>query len=502
MLKGLTDKLEPLKILTDEQVEAIHRGTLDVLEEAGVRFEHERALKLFADNGCHVDFGERLVRIPNGLVEDCLRKCPSSFAVKARDTNKNLRMALNTLYLCNSVGARIVNLDTWESRPATIKEQHDGVIVLDALDTCHIIGPYTPYMDIEGIPPAMVQLETNAGTIEYSSKASFTGYSNDSEVFSIMMAKAAGMDLIGMVLASPPLTYFKDSIEAAFRFVEAGFPVYLATGDVYGGTAPATIAGSTISNNAEIIAGLVMVQLIRPGTPVLPGDFTFSMDMRGGHPVFCGVESSLHQVAFAQIWRSYEIPSVAGAPGFPMSKKIDFQSGYEKSLAILTAALSGANLIEWHGCVTSALTWSPVQAVLDDDIAGWIRRFLEGVKVNDETLAIDLIKEVGPIPGYYLNKQHTRQWWRKEQFIPRVADREAYQEWLDKGRKDTIARAQERVDEILSAHKPTPLTSSQKEEIERILKEAREHYKKKGLISDAEWKVYMKTLESPNYWHE
>lgn len=482
MLKGFVRKFKPVRILTDEHVEAIHRGTLDILEETGVRFEHERALKLFADSGCKVDFEDKRVRIPSWLVEECLRKCPSSFVVKARDPKMNLRIGGNTLYFVNSVGMRIADLDTWESRPATITEQHEGVSILDALGNVHMTGPYTPYMEIDGVSPVMTQLETDASTIINSSKASITAFSNDSEIFSIMMAKAAGIDFMGVVFASPPLTYYTEAVEAAFRFLEVGFPILVQSGGVYGGTAPATIAGSTITNNAEIMAGIVLLQLIKPGAAVLPSDFTFPMDMRGGHPAFCALGSSLHQVIFAQIWRTYGLPVEVGAPGYPSSKKIDFQGGYEKSLGILTAALSGANLIECHGCVTSELTWSPVQAVLDDDIAGWVGRFVEGVQVNDETLAIDLIKEVGPIPGFYLNKEHTREWWKKEHFIPKVADREVYQEWLKKGKKDTIALAKERVNDILSTHKPKPLLPGQEGEIDRILEEARKYYKKKGMI--------------------
>ncbi len=122
------------------------------------------------------------------------------------------------------------------------------------------------------------------------------------------------------------------------------------------------------------------------------------------------------------------------------------------------------------------------KAVLDDDIAGMIGRFIEGALVNDDTLAIDLIKAVGPIPGMYLDKAHTRQWWKKEQFIPKAADRLTYPEWLEKGKKSALDYAKDRVEEILATHKPKPLTPSQDEEIDRILAEARAYYKKRGMI--------------------
>jgi len=161
---------------------------------------------------------------------------------------------------------------------------------------------------------------------------------------------------------------------------------------------------------------------------------------------------------------------------------MDYQTGYEKATALVIAALTGANSLSFGGSVHDELSWSPVMAVLDNDIFGMIGRFLEGVEVNQDTLAIDLIEQVGPIPGHYLGTEHTRKWWKKEQFIPKVADRLSYPDWMAKGKKTAIDYAKARVEEILATHKPTPLTSSQEAEIERILEEARSYYKQKGML--------------------
>ena len=139
-------------------------------------------------------------------------------------------------------------------------------------------------------------------------------------------------------------------------------------------------------------------------------------------------------------------------------------------------------------------------AILDDDIVGMIGRFMEGPLVNDETMAIDLINEVGPIPGFYLNQAHTRKWWQKEQFVPKSADRLTYPEWMQRGKKNCLDYAKERMEEILATHKVSPpLTPSQEEDVERILNEARNYYRKKGQITDAEWELYLKDIRSPNY---
>ena len=481
MLKGFNRNLKPLEILSNEEMEAIHKGTLDVLETTGVTFEHKETLQLFADHGCQVDFDKKRARIPGWLVEDSLRKAPSSFALNARDPKNNIRIGGNTLHFSNALGMHTVDLDTWEPRAPTWEENVNAIKVLDSLDTIHYVGCYTPYMEIEGIPAAMVMLEGMANKLRMSSKVIASAYQMDSEVYAIKMARAAGTELLGEVSVSPPMTYSESACKVIYRWIEAGFPIDIGSGGMMGGTAPATIAGSTITNNIEVIAGIVLVQLIKPGTGVMVADFVQPMDMTGGHPVFGSVESALHEAIFTQIFRKYGIPTHHWY-GHSSGKKIDFQSGYEKSMVALLTAMSGTNIVEIHGAMYGELAWNPVQAIIDDDVASWIGRFVEGVEVNNETLAIDLIEEVGPIPGFYLNKAHTRKWWKKEQFIPKVADRQAYQEWLKKGKKDTIALAKERVEEIIAKYEAKPLTPEQDREIDAILEEARHHYKEKGLM--------------------
>lgn len=482
VMKGFTRNIRALEILTDEQVEQFHRGTLDVLNETGIRIEHRKALELFGDSGCRVNFKKKQVRIPGYLVEECLQKAPASFLIKARDTKNNLKVGGNTVYFTTFPGMKTVDLDTWEPRVPTKKENDDAVKILDALDNLHKLLCYTPYFEIEGVPSVMTMPESVAAKIRNSTKIQLTGYSKDCETFNIKMARVAGTEIMGQCCASPPLTFYGDAIESAFRFVEAGFPLHISTGDVFGGTSPATLAGSMITNNAEIIAIIVLTQLLKPGTRVVAADFVFPQNMRTGSPAFGAIGCSLHHVMFNQIWRKYGVPTNNASVGLSSSKKIDFQCGYERATLALLAALSGGNIIQLHGGVHGELTYHPIQSILDDDIAGMIGRFIKGVEVSEETLAIDLIKEVGPIPGFYLDKKHTRKWWKKEQFIPKVADRLTYPEWLKGDKKDALAYAKEKMEEILATHRPILLSEGQDKEIDEILEEARRYYKEKGMI--------------------
>jgi trimethylamine--corrinoid protein Co-methyltransferase len=487
-MKGFIYKFRPLEILTAEQIEVIHQGALDVLQKTGIRFEHERALKLLEDSGCQIDHDKKSARIPEYLVEECLRKCPSSFAVKPRDPKNALRVGGNIAYFGSNCGLDTVDLDTWEPRTPKVKDNDDAVRVIDALDHLDFLS-YGPYHHFEDVPTVMAMTWHVASCIRNTTKVIMSGTSQGCEFWNIKMANATGQRTFGGVMASPPLTWNKEAIEGAFNFTEAGFPIMLVTGDAYGGTSPATLAGSTVSNNAEMIGALVLIQLFKPGASIIFVDYTHPLNMRSGSLLFGSPEVALHQMIFNQICRHYRIPCW-DPPGYPSSKILDSQYGYEKMMQTLSGALSGGNLLDLAGCVHGELTWHSISAVLDDDIAGMVGRFIEGVEVSDETLAIDLIEEVGQIPGHYLGKEHTRKWWKSEQFVPKAADRLTYPEWMKTGKRSALDYAKKRMEEILATHEPKPLTDDQEDAIENILEEARNFYRERGLISDEEMKKY------------
>ncbi|MEM2843737.1 MAG: trimethylamine methyltransferase family protein [Candidatus Bathyarchaeia archaeon] len=480
MLEGFIRKIKPLEILSNEEIEYIHESTLEVLETTGVNFFHEKALNLFKKNGCEV-VGNR-VKFPSWLIEECLRKTPSNFKVRARDPKNDLRIGGNRLYFMSGAAMRIVDPETWEARPATLKELDEAIIVVDALNTAHLIPDTAPYTELVEIPHILAPIVIIASHLKNSTKVTCSAYGFDSEIFQIKMAKILGVDMLAFLGASSPLTYYKDACEAVFRYAEAKFPFYIVASDVMGGTGPATIAGSLVTTNAEILAGLTLIQLIKPGTGIVAGDYTMPLNMRSGHPCFGDLASSLHTVAFNQIMRRYKIPTFANCPGFSSSKKIDFQAGYERALSTLTAVLSGANIIVLHGSIYGEYTFHPIQAILDDDVANWVGHFIEGIEVTKETLAVDLINKVGPIPGSYLGEEHTRKWWKTQQLIPNAADRSTYPEWISEGKKTCLEYAKARIEEILRTHKVPSLSEDQDEEINNIIKEAEKYYREKGML--------------------
>lgn len=483
MRRGFTRNFDPIRILTDSQVEAIHRGTLDVLEKTGVKFESDKALKLLEKNDCIVDYETKIAKIPSYLVEESIRKTPSSFFVKARDPKDDLRIGGNTLYFMSSAGARLSDIDTGEVRMPTMKENNDAVLISDALETLDLFPSYTPYFEIQGVEPVILCPTSLSSRIRYTTKVSRGAQPAETYIWETQLAQAVGQQLLGNMEAAPPLAYPEDAINAAFEYAKAGFPIYIAAGAVMGGTSPVTLAGATISNSAELLAAVVLIQLIKPGLGIIANDFVTPMDMQSGSLFFCALGANLHQMAFNQIWHDlYKIPTNNTGSAFPNSKFIDYQSAYEKVYIAMTSALSGASMIVFHGGVTAELSYNPILAIIEDDVAGIIGKTIEGFIVNSETMALELIEEVGPVPGTFLNKKHTRENWKKEYFIPKVADRLSYQEWLQTGRKSVIDKAKERMEEILTTHTPKPITPEQDKEIDKILTEARKYYKNKGLL--------------------
>jgi trimethylamine--corrinoid protein Co-methyltransferase len=204
------------------------------------------------------------------------------------------------------------------------------------------------------------------------------------------------------------------------------------------------------------------------------------MNMSSGDCFFGNITIGLASCAFVQFWNKFSIPTFVIEAAIPNSKTMDFQSGYEKGMLALSQALAGASVIWLHGTVYGELTAHPIQAILDDDIAGMVGRFLEGVDASKEALAIDLIEEVGTIPGFYLDKAHTRDWWRKEQYIPKAAELNNIQNWIKGGKKKAVDLAKSRMEEILANHTiKHSLTPSEEADIDRVIKDARVFYKDK-----------------------
>lgn len=473
---------KPLDILSGEQVTSIQKGALDVLEHTGVVFHHAVALEILHDAGCKVDKASGLVKFPGDMVEQCLRKCPSSFILKARNPKYNLKLGGPTVYFSSWAGMQCIDLDSSEKMPPTEQELADATRVLDYLSEAHWLGFLYGSLRSDhehgelGMLDPIYRAAIRARNTE---KSSYMAGTHGVVEWGLRIFEVVEATPLVSVAASPPLAFSRDQIANLLHCVEKGIPLKPVSGIALGANAPATLAGGLVQSCAEVISVIVLAQTLKPGIEIIAHNYSQPFDMRSGGVIQGGIERGLLGAAWSQIWRNYSIPNMTIMSSD--AKVPDYQCSMEKVMSVTIQALSGSNLINFMGGVYDELIFSPVVAIIDNDVARMVGRLLEGISVNKDTLAIDLIREVGPLPGHFLAKKHTKDMWKHEQLIPDLADRLAHPEWVKQGKKNIVERAREKYAEILATHKPAPLSGEQDREIDKILAGAKKYYQEKGL---------------------
>jgi trimethylamine--corrinoid protein Co-methyltransferase len=267
-----------------------------------------------------------------------------------------------------------------------------------------------------------------------------------------------------------PLQQSREMMEGLLIYAEYSQPVIIAPEAQAGATAPVTLAGLLAQQNAEILSGVVITQLVNPGSPVLYGAVSTIMDMIEGNVALGSVETGLIKVAAAQLARFYRLPS-RGTGGTTEAKVSDLQAGYEKAVTLMMASLAGINFIyDAAGSLESTLTASFEQVVADNELCGMVARAARGIKVCEETLATDIIEAVGP-GGHYLTHKHTLEHLRKEHYLPSILSRQNRLKWEKSGSKTLRDVAHEEAKRILKDHEPEALEPELDKELEKTIKE-------------------------------
>jgi len=264
-----------------------------------------------------------------------------------------------------------------------------------------------------------------------------------------------------------PLQHDQLMIESAMECAEHGIPTTMSPETQAGATGPATLAGTIALLNAEVLSGILIVQLAAPGAPILYGCVASIMDMKSCNYASGAVELGLLSAAATQMAHHYGVP-VYATGGMSDSKVPDAQAGYEKALQLIIVALSGSNYLhDAAGLLEFSLTMSYEQLVIDNEIIGMVNRILEGVRVDDTTIALDLIKKVGF--NNYITEKHTHDFFKTEQYIPTLSNRDNYEKWSREGSKSVREQAQEKAKRILETHYPEPLDKDVQAEIQKIV---------------------------------
>ena len=471
--------MNKLEILSRNEIRNIHYATLEVLETAGIVVGEASSLKLLDRVGANVDYKKALVKIPQHLISEALKKAPKG---GKSHYGRSLKYNANTdEHLCfrgSSTAPYTYDVYTSEHRFATKKDLEDTTRLLDGLSNIHIcFQPYT----ISDVPAEVISQHTAEVMLKNTEKpigiVTF-GRKGARDVIRMAAIVAGGMEeLIKRPIIEAtcepvsPLQLDRLQLEMLREFVVHKLPIEIAAMPAVGSTAPITLAGTLVQVNAEHLCMILIAQLITPGIHVEVNAMPGVMDPRTGTNAYGAIERMLLQVAMVQLYRSFYGIEAFASGGVSDSKVPDEQTGYERMANMLLPALAGAHGITSLGCLRSYLTTSPEQLVIDDEIAGMILRGLRGIEVNVETLALDVIRKVGPV-GNFLCEKHSLRHLRKELYIPELADRKTLEEWRKSGAKDIIRRAKEKVQRILEAHKPEPLEKEAQEELRKIVRDA------------------------------
>jgi len=476
-----------LQVLSDDDIRKVHVAVLAVLDEVGVRVEYPPALESFRDHGCRVDFEKRIVRIPEHVLRQALAAAPGGFTLCGKTPEWDVPVDLDRIYtIGGSCALEVLDLEG-ARRKATLQDLVDLTRLQDALDNLHIMHSLVVPQDIpqpgfERIMFATVMKHTTRNF--YSQGQGGRSIRDQVEMAAVIQGsveevKRRPIFTIVCCLISP-LLQSAERVEELMESARFGIPLYIEVDSMAGGTAPVTIAGALVEECANVLCGVTLAQLVNPGCPCIFSIASGILNMTNGQYSGGAPESDLLHAATAQMARFYGLP-FQGGTGIDATVP-DAQAGYERALQVLTNALAGVNFIHLSvGMMEQMLLASYEQCVIDDEILGAAFRIARGVEVNEETLALEVIREVGP-GGNFLAHEHTARNLRREFWFPKVTNRETYPRWMAAGGKDMRQRANARARQILATHHPRPLTSQQEQEIDRIAKAAQEWAMTHGML--------------------
>jgi trimethylamine--corrinoid protein Co-methyltransferase len=466
-----------LELFTKDQLYDFHLATVKVLEEIGIAIHDRDAVNILAKAGASVDEKTHVVKFPQYLVDDALRKFPKHVTLGARNPKWDLNLWNKSVYAGG--GSNAVNILDFEGkrRRAMLKDLEDLTRLQDALENVHFIPPIVVPQDLPRIGLYKRCLEAELKNTE---KHLMHQAENPHDLRDqLEMAAAIQGDreevrrrpLVSYILCFvSPLKFSETNTQVLVECAKQGLPAFIELDPQAGATAPVTVVGAMVQQNAEAVGAVTLAETVNPGTPVIYTHAPTIMDMKAGEVSEGCPERGLFHVITAQIARYYGIPACCVA-GLTDSKIVDVQAGYEKAFQFAIAALAGYNLIYSNtGMLEGCLTASYEQSVIDDEIYGMVFRFMRGAEISDRTLteAVEVIRKVGPLGTHYLTQEHTRRNLLAEHWIPKVSDRLRWEIWEKSGSKGTKELAQERAKKLLAEHKPPPLPDDVLKTIARI----------------------------------
>ena len=465
-----------VRILSGPEIEAIHGASLTMLRDTGIRVPHEEVLRLLGESGATVDRDRQIARLPESLITDCVTRAGKRYILHGRHAGRSARFGYGDLNLVSSPGQYgWIDEETRRHRPANLADVRQAIKLGDALSHLTIVGSMGQPSEIsEKYREVVLTAELLKGSVKPTRTWVYNGRTARwvLELYRTVAGGEAALRQRPMAEAFlepiSPLQMPRDGLEVVREFVRAGQPVSIGPMAMTTGTAPGTLAGTLAQENAEILAGVVITQLLGPGTPILYGGIPHILDPRTSICSFGSPEQALMAVAMVQMGRFYGFPVYINV-GLTDAKTLDAQAGIEKGNTLLLGVLAGAELFGHAGiCGTdhgASLEW----LVADDEAMAYVKRIARGFEVTPHTLAVDVVQAVGP-GGNFLAEAHTVANYRRELWTPNaVWTRQTWPAWEAGGCHTWGDRARQRAREILAKHQVEPLEAALAGELDRIV---------------------------------
>ncbi len=469
----LADDIRPIRAgmtggsytpLSNADVLKIHRAALQLLEEIGFGQAIPTCVEACTRAGA-VYGGDGRLRFPAALVEDTVRHAARNFTLYGQDPRHDMEPSGKRVYFGTAGAAvHVVDLEQRHYRLSLLQDLYDAGRMVDTLDNIHFFQRCLVPRDVED--PRDMDVNTAYASVMSTTKhvgTSMVAPEHVTEIFDILHLIAGGEEKWrarpfvsqSNCFVVPPMKFAEDACRALEVAVTGGMPILLLSAGQAGATAPAAIAGAVVQATAEVLAGLVYVNALKPGHPCIFGTWPFVSDLRSGAMSGGSGEQALLTAACAQMAHFYDLTG-GSAAGMADSKEPDIQAGWEKGITLTMAGLSGLNLIyESAGMHASLLGFSHESLIIDNDILGQALRCVRGIEVNDETLSVETIRDVclnGP--GHYLGHPQTLGLMQRDYVYPSIGNRLSPKEWAEVNRPDIVKVAIKRKQDLLATYFP------------------------------------------------
>lgn len=469
-----------VRLLSPEQIAALHAASLQILERVGVVVPHAETLGRFADAGAAVDFAGQRVRIPPELVERCLASAGKQFTLQGRDVARTARFGVGERIYNSTAGQALwIDAPGAERRYCTLADVATGARFGDALPGITIVGAMS---DPHELPVSWRCVAVMAELLRNTTKPIALWYHDRASAAYLdeMMVAVRGSEdaACAMPLCFPflepisPLRFPHKGVDLLYETARLNLPVPVGPMAQMGLSAPATLAGTMAQENAEILAGICITQLIRPGLPVCYGGICHAFDMQTTQLIFAGPEQALFGVAMTEVGKSYGLPVYINV-GLTDAKRPDAQAGLEAGITLMLGAAAGADIFGHLGISGADQAASIEMLLLQHEIVSYVESVLRDVDFGPGSLAIDEIAEVGP-GGSFLDRVHTARHFRRSLWFPKLLDRNFYDGWHVLGAPSMEERCVWRREE-LECHRPDPIATELDRELARIVDAARRH---------------------------